>query len=474
MTDIKELYNTVIKNDFCIGCGGCAVVNKNIKMQLNEYGEFKANVNLEENTNQNQEVSVLSVCPFSNESPNEDEISKNLYNEIHDIKYDNKLGYYKELYAGHVAEGDYRKNASSGGFGTWILSELFRKDLIDGVIHVKENNNKDIPRLFKFDISNSIEEIQNGAKTKYYPVEISEVISKVKHNPGRYAIIGIPCFIKTIRLLAKEDPIINERIHFTVGLICGGQKSSRFADSLAWQSGIKPGKLKSINFRKKLINAPADQYGVELIGEDSGEEVIISNRMIDLLGNNWGHGFFKSNPCDFCDDVMNETADITIGDAWLPKYSADGKGNNVVLVRNPIISNLLKEGIEGGRIIVDEISEEDIVKSQDANFRHRRDELGYRLYKEDYKGQWRPKKRVKATKKISISRRQIQEMRRRLTRESHISYDHALKIGDINYFLNNMEKHLKKYNKLYLVNDIMNKGPKILFKKALNKISNKS
>lgn len=38
--------------------------------------------------------------------------------------------------------------------------------------------------------------------------------------------------------------------------------------------------------------------------------------------------------CDFCDDVFAETADIALGDAWLPEYVQDGNGTNVVVTRN--------------------------------------------------------------------------------------------------------------------------------------------
>jgi len=259
MNDIEELYNTVIKNDYSDGSGACSVLNKKIKMELNEYGEYKPN--LKYALADDEDISLQMVCSYSDKSPNEDEISKKLYGGVLAINYDNRIGYYKELYAGHVLEGDYRKNASSGGFGTWIFKELFERKLIDGVIHVKENNDKEDPILFKYGISRTVEEIQAGAKTKYYPVEFSQVINKIKEMPGRYAIIGIPSFIMSIRLLALQDPTVNDRIKYTIGLICGHQKSAKFADCLAWQVGIEPGTLRSINFRKKIPNAPANRYG---------------------------------------------------------------------------------------------------------------------------------------------------------------------------------------------------------------------
>lgn len=474
MSDIKDYYDTIVKNDYTYGTGACAVVNKNIKMVLNEYGEYKPIlINTLECKEEKNYISVLSVCPNSEKSPNEDEISTKLYAGIQGIKYDKRIGYYKGLYAGHVVEGDYRKNASSGGFGTWLFKELLEKNLIDGVIHVKPNKDKDDSILFKYDISRTIEELQVGAKTKYYPVEFSQVINKIKETPGRYAIIGIPSFIMAIRLLSEQDSIIKERIKFTVGLICGHQKSSKFAECLAWQVGIKPGDLKTIDFRKKLHNETANNYGVEMTGIVNGKEVTTIKKMSELLGHDWGQGFFKSNASDYTDDVMNETADVTLGDAWLPEYISDSKGNNVILVRNEIIADIIEEGIRTKKVKVDKIDVETIVKSQISHFQHTRNELGYRLYKKDKEGQWRPEKRVPASKEISLFRKMIQDLRMEISKQSHIRYKKAVELNDLSYFLKHMGKYTKRYKRLYLIKFLIDLGPKKVMLKLIGKVINR-
>src|SRR5690625_1251692 len=194
-------YN--VKKRFSEASGSAAVVDDNIKMQLNEYGNYEETVLL--NESDELDPIVKYVSPNLNEEVNETDIAKKLYNNIDDINYDKRIGYYTSLYAGYVNEGDYRENASSGGMGTWIFKELFEKDLIDGVIHVKENIDKGSPVMFHYDISRSIDEIRAGAKTKYYPFEFSKVLTDVKESPVRYARIGIPSCTIAIRLLADED-----------------------------------------------------------------------------------------------------------------------------------------------------------------------------------------------------------------------------------------------------------------------------
>ena len=459
------------KKNFSEASGSCAVVDDNIKMVLNEYGIYEEVVMLNDTEELSPEVHFVS--PHLNDRTDESEMAKKLYGHLQGVHYDPRIGYHTSLYVGHVNEGSYRENASSGGMGTWIFKELFEKDLIDGVIHVKENTDKENPIMFRYDISRSIDEIQAGSKTKYYPVEFSRVLKIVKETPGRYAIIGIPSFIMAIRLLAEKDDIIKESIKFTVGLICGHQKSSKFAEVMAWQVGIKPGDLKYIDFRKKLLDRPASSYGVEMRGFVEGKEVTIIKPTNELLGQDWGQGYFKTRASDYTDDVMNETADITLGDAWLPEYTQDSEGNNVVVVRNPIIDDLIKEGIKSGNLNLDIVDKETIFRSQEAHYRHTHDELAYRLHKKDKRNEWRPNKRVEASGNIPLLRKKAQDMREEIYTQSHLVYKKAVELDDLDYFKSEMEKLSKKYNQLYRLMSIQKKGSYGLMKTVVRKISKK-
>src|SRR3546814_7533354 len=93
------------------------------------------------------------------------------------------------------------------------------------------------PMLLPLSISRTAEEIRRGAKSRYYPIELSAVIDQIRAVPGRYAVLGIPCFIKAINLLRAKDAVLRDRIAFTLGLSCGQLKSARMVESFAWQMG---------------------------------------------------------------------------------------------------------------------------------------------------------------------------------------------------------------------------------------------
>src|SRR5690606_35788511 len=158
-------------------------------------------------------------------------------------------------FAGYVSESDFRERGSSGGLVTWLLCELLEKSLVDAVIHVRESaatSSPDAP-LFTMQVSRSVEEVRSGSKSRYYPVDMSAVLDYVKKHRGRYAVVGVPCFVKAIRLLALKEPVIRDRIAFCISLVCGHLKSDRFARLLAWEAGIRPDDLRTIDFRRKLL-----------------------------------------------------------------------------------------------------------------------------------------------------------------------------------------------------------------------------
>jgi coenzyme F420-reducing hydrogenase beta subunit len=410
----------VINGGFCIGCGACAAHKDSpFQIVMSPLGLYTA----ESQTNHNMAPEVLQnlsrVCPFSSASPNETEIAQQAYPEN---SFHPAIGYYKSLYAGHVVEGSFREKGSSGGFGGWCQVELMRRDLVDYVINVAATGEQ--TPLFRYTVCKTPEDVLRGSSSKYYPVEMSEILFFISENPGRYAVVGIPCFIKAVRLLCLQNPTLRERIAYTIGLVCGHLKSERFAELLAWQIGAPPGTLKSFNFRKKISNRRASDYGVEATWLQGEKLMQSESPTAQLLGGNWGHGFFKYKACDYCDDVFAETADIVIGDAWLQRYTADSRGTSVVITRAAAFDEILEEAVHQRRISVERISEEDMIQSQAGGLRHKRQNLQYRLWLDESQGNWHPPKRVEARADILTATEQAKQRARiKLREESHRIYD---------------------------------------------------
>lgn len=448
--NIGSPFLNVIKHGYCIGCGVCAAVsNSKINMKMNKFMMYEANI---ESCLTKIELDICeNICPFSDKAKNEDELYREIYSDL--PYHHKKIGGYISLYAGYVNKDDFREKGSSGGVGSWIISELLKNGEIDKVIHVKNREpSKNDSRLFSYQISSSYEEVLSGAKSKYYPIELSEVLGFIRNNSYRYLIVGIPCFIKSIRLLMKQDVVFSERIKYCIGLVCGHLKSTRFADMFAWQNGIHPNELYAIDFRTKLPDYGANNYGITLSYIKNNKiDKLISKPISQLYGANWGKGFFKYKACDYCDDVLAELADVTIGDAWLPQYTNHAKGTNIVIIRNPKIQELVVNSVNKGDLTFDSIDEELIIKSQQAGFNHRHDGLSYRLFLLDSQNKWRPQKRISAASYLSKNRVKIQNLRIDLAKNSHKAFYEAVRINNYLHFEDSLRQIEKKYDKMYAI-----------------------
>lgn len=440
--------NDVVEGGYCVGCGGCASLKEPAaQMHLTEHGMFRAR--LREDSSPATAAAACAVCPFSNASLNEDRLAEKLFT-TKGIKRHSATGSYLTCYAGHVEEQDYRSRGSSGGMASWLQCRLLELGLADYVINVRPVAGEDADDLlFRYTICSSVEEVQRASKSRYYPIEMSEVMQQVREKPGRYVFVGLPCYVKTARSLCRIDPLLRDRVRWFIGLVCGHLKSKRFAEYLGWQLGVEPSQLGAFDFRKKLSERSADDYGVAAQHRTGGGNAVVSEAVRHLDGGDWGRGYFKYKACDYCDDVLAETADVVVGDAWLPNYVKDWRGTNVVVVRNPEIKRLIETGQREGRLHLDVIEPDAVAQSQDAGLRHRREGLRFRLHLREKEGTWAPKKRVTpSASHLSAWNKKRHQLREALRDRSHEAFSEALATGEKSRFSQLMKPVVWPYEAL--------------------------
>ncbi|GHB31525.1 Coenzyme F420 hydrogenase/dehydrogenase, beta subunit C-terminal domain [Mongoliitalea lutea] len=434
----NTLKDTVLKNDFCIGCGVCNYVDSSISIEMDDFGMLKAKPTSD--THEKENV-LMKVCPFSNQARNEDEIAEDIFSGL--IEKNEYIGKYLENYVGFVEEGDYRIKGSSGGSGKWIINQLLDKGMVDYAVQIVSSMNPDDQSLFSYQIFKRGDDVLSGSKSAYYPITMTDSLDFIRNNEGNYVVTAIPCFSKALRNLAKEDLIINERLKYIIGVVCGHLKSTAFAELLAWQVGVAPHELKEIEFRGKLEGKKANDKGVFAKDLKGNTSEIKSSK--ELYGGNWGYGFFKYKACDYCDDVLAETADVSIGDAWLPEYMNDHLGNNIVVVRNPEIHSVIQDGMSSGRLSFEIVKPGAIVKSQLGGIRHRREGLAYRLFLR--RKEWLPSKRVKASSKgLNARRKWVYKVREEVRDASHKFFKMSKEQNDLNLFISSLDPLIHKLN----------------------------
>jgi coenzyme F420-reducing hydrogenase beta subunit len=321
--------------------------------------------------------SCVTVCPFNpfpeKEERTEDELSALYLKDS--TEFHRKIGKYINIYAGYA--DDLRFTSSSGGLATFILSELLEQGAVNHVISVKESHNAGMH--YEYAVSNTQEELLAASRTKYYPVTLSSVFSGIDVLEGKVAVVGVPCFIKAIRLAQQRNPQLKEKIPFLVGIICGGWKSSFFTEYLSEKSGVQKNACHKPEYRIKDVHSTATDYSFGCYDKNEGREKTIKMRSV---GDMWGSGLFKAHACDYCEDVAAELADISIGDAWLEPYVLDGKGTSVVVTRSLPAEKIIQDGMKNGRLRklhCETLKPEKFIHSQQGAYDHRHTGLSFRM-----------------------------------------------------------------------------------------------
>ncbi|MCE5278147.1 MAG: Coenzyme F420 hydrogenase/dehydrogenase, beta subunit C-terminal domain [Planctomycetaceae bacterium] len=433
----------------CVGCGLCAgMFPEHWQIGCDAFGSYAARASGKDAPSQARNLQGLAVCPFGDQGEDEDTIARRLFGSVPGIQHRRETGYFIRSFAGAVADEAQRAASTSGGIITWLVQDLLKSKAVDAAVCVGPGPSPD--RLFEYKIIRTAEEIEQCRKSRYYPVELSQVIPRIRSGSERVVFVGLPCFVKAIRLACLADPILNKRIAYTIGLFCGHLKTRQFAQYLSRTCGVCDDAIKTVDFRKSIPGRNAWDYAFEVKTCQGQETLSREIRSLDVVGGNWSLNFFMLDACDCCDDVLSETADVSVGDAWLPEYAQDDRGTNIVICRNPELLERIVVAAGKGALNVSPIEVERVIESQAGGLRHRRQGLAYRLYLARRRKQWMPRKRVAPSRtSLPLFNRLIQRLRMQLKRRSRKMFYRYQDDPTLDRFLRAMRPWILLHNRLY-------------------------
>lgn len=416
----RDIFHNVVDRNLCIGCGACAAVQREaLRMAWSDDGFFQPVRN--EGFEGELSPQTLAVCPFNNDGQDENWIAEKLYRVDGKQDRDKYIGFYEKCFIGYCNDSMLRGNATSGGIIAWVIRHFLSQRNVDRVIALGDAEGED--RLFAFKSYRSVDELDVPMKSRYYPSEFSKVMYGIIDEPGTVLFIGLPCQIKALRKIAQQRPEVDKKVKCTVSLFCGHQKSRHYAEYLALHAGVDPDSMVTIDFRKKRDGVPASAYGFEVTYRDGKELRKAGGVMRDVFASSWSNNLFMNPACEFCDDVVGETADMSVGDAWLPSYSSDSRGASILVVRHPELVDAINCGLEIGDLSLEETIPNTVYLSQESGFRQRREALQYRLVLAANEGRIVPKKRVTpSTVAINPLDRYQQRLRIRLREKSNQAF----------------------------------------------------
>lgn len=241
---------------------------------------------------------------------------------------------------GHAADPAIRAVGASGGVTTAVLIHLLESGRIDGAIVVRQG--VPAPLDASAVIATSRDEIIAAAQSVYIPVSVLDILPRLE--PGkRYAVTLVPEQAAALRRLQASGHPQAQQIEYVLGPYTGtalypaaidnflrshGVKKDDRVTSLEWRAGEWPGYLEIRTKSGKVLRSKKVYY----------------NFLIP---------FFVTRASLQSMDFANEFCDLSVGDAWSPKFEAEGGGHSVVVTRSAKMEAVIADMVAAGQLALE-------------------------------------------------------------------------------------------------------------------------
>lgn len=243
--------------------------------------------------------------------------------------------------------------ASSGGLIKELLAALLDQPDVDGAIVLKEISGLD----FSPTIIRSPEEVDELPGSIYHNLPKDKVLDLLKGNLGSFVLVGIPCEFEGIfQYIFKVEPHLGSRIHSTIGLLCGWQYSYHALRAICQYKRAPFDEIERISYRG---GGPVGKLRVQT---PRGE--MTASRRVDFAYQVAFDRTFNTPRCHLCINHSNFLADVVVGDAWLPSTVGTKTGISLIINRKPEMTALLRRLQSDERIVISDVSTEEIKESQ--------------------------------------------------------------------------------------------------------------
>jgi coenzyme F420 hydrogenase subunit beta len=328
----ERLDRRVVRRGICVGCGACVALDPSgaSRMERTASGplpRYAPRAELPE--------LAWEACPGKGVD------YPRLYRDHYGALPDSWLvGPIVATRTGYAADPAIRAVGASGGVTTAVLIHLLESGRVDGAIVVRQG--VPAPREASAVVATSRTEIIAAAQSVYIPVSVLDVLPRLK--PGkRYAATLVPEQTAALRRLQASGHERAKQIEYVLGPYTGtalypaaidtflrahGVKKDDAVTSLEWRAGEWPGYLQ--------------------IKTASG--VVLRSKKVYY---NFLIPFFVTRTSLQSMDFANEFTDLSVGDAWSPKFEAEGGGHSIVVTRSAKMEAVIAEMAAAGKLTLE-------------------------------------------------------------------------------------------------------------------------
>lgn len=385
---------SVLDNDLCIACGACAVADPSIELKLHP-----EKLIFEPSHPGNQ--AAAEVCPAV-------EVD---FTRLQDLLFPGaEQTPYGVVHSVMLAQStDYERNlkASSGGLIKELLVELLSRNDVDGAIvlqHVAGLN-------FEPGLITEVSEVDTLPGSIYHNLPKHRALELLREHEGRFVLAAIPCELEGIyNYVVKREPRLRERIHTTIGLLCGWQYSWHSIRAICELKGVDPDRIVDISYRG---DGPVGK--LRIVTADG--KVTTTSRRLDFGYQVAFDRTFNTPRCHLCVNHSNFLADIVVGDAWLASTLGTKTGISLVINRREESDKLVRTLAERGRVSFTEVTVNEIRESQKPSIAFGNFAYAYADYLDEL-GRHRP--RMEGPNRPAaqpVGRREVETFHRELQRK---------------------------------------------------------
>ena len=331
--------NGIKASHLCYGCGTCNVIcgHQAITMQYDNIGRLLPMID---------EIKCTNCGLCYNHCPSLD--LKGIQLPETEDKY---IGHVEQVFIGKATDERIYKNSQSGGLVTATLKFLFESGKIDAAIVCRVEDT--IEYTSRAVVITSPEELYNCQKSSYVPIDIVSAMKQVGQFQS-LAVVGTGCHIQGIRALQNFNKKYNEKIKYTLGLICDRTLCKTVTDVL-YGNNFKS-VAKRLVWRDKTLNYKNARILITTI--DKRKKQVPT----------WKRHALKdpfTNPrCRICFDKLNTGADIVYGDPWGMSNVDWERGMSVVITRTQNGEGIVNQMIHCRIANLSETQMEEVISGQ--------------------------------------------------------------------------------------------------------------
>lgn len=330
----------VIDQDLCIACGACVHADPSVKLELHPEKQIFEPTHA-------SNADAASVCP----SVQVDFMG--LQADLFPGQEPGPFGVIDQVMLAQSKDLDRNMKASSGGLIKELMIALLERDDVDGIIALGHVAGLEFePRVIA-----DVDEVDTLPGSIYHNLPKDKVLSILKQVEGRYVLVGIPCELEGIfQYIRTFQPELRERIHSTIGLLCGWQYNYHALRAICEFKGVDFDSLQNVSYRG---GGPVGKLRL-----DTGDKVVETSRRVDFGYQVAFDRTFNTSRCHLCVNHSNFLADIVVGDAWLPSTVATRSGISLVIARTPAMTELVHDLAKADRLVVTDVTTDEIEESQ--------------------------------------------------------------------------------------------------------------